>query len=100
MTSFSVSMGGSLVFDVAVMMTTASASSGLASVVLGSDNYFFCQIALVIPSVDYDVIFGGGNDNNRVGESLVASAILLINALPFCSNSRCLAAFFINILCG
>ena len=82
------------------MMATASAISGLVFVILGSDNHFFCQIALVIASVDDDVIFGGGNDNNRVGGSSAASAILAIKALPFCSNSRCLVAFFINILCG
>ena len=51
-------MGGSLVFGVAVTTTTASANSGLAFVVLGSDNHFFCQLALVIASVGNDIIFG------------------------------------------
>ena len=41
----------------AVMTATAPASSGLVFVVLGgSNNHFFCQMALVIASVSNDVI--------------------------------------------
>ena len=55
-------------FSVSVAMTaTAPASSGLVLVVLGgSNNHFFCQMALVIPSVGNDVIFGGGGDNGNI----------------------------------
>ena len=87
-------MGGSLVFGVAVMMTTASASSGLTFIVLGSDSHFFCQIALVIASVGDDVVFGGGNDNNRLSGSSSAAAILAIMTLLFCSNSRGFGGLF------
>ena len=87
----------------AEMNATASASCGLIFVVLGgSDNHVFCKMALVIASAGDSVIFGGScvNNNNRLGGSSVAAAILAITALPFCGSSRCLVAFFNNRLCG